>query len=206
MHEAERREEDAAAREREFHEQSADLARRRAALLDEARGEADAERRRRLAEAQAEVDAQRGRWHDQAAREWLDLRRTVAHQVGETVTGVARRALRDLAGTELERAIAHTFTRRLAELDPGQRASLEAGDAPVDVASALELDDAIQGEITNTVRTQLGRPVHFVTDEALIGGIELRTTDWRMSWTIADYLQNLDEELGRTLHLEGTDG
>jgi len=206
MQEADQREAAAAAREQEFRAQSADLAHRRAALLDEAKADAEAERRRRTAEAQAEVEAQRGRWHEQVKREWLDLRKTVARQVGDTVTDVARRALRDLAGTGLERAIAGTFARRLAELDTKALAQLQAHDGPVDVASALDLDEDVRREITDTVRAQLGRPVRFVTDETLIGGIELRTPDWRMSWTIADYLRDLDEELGRTLHVDGADG
>src|SRR5690606_31247089 len=109
LEDAERREAQADARAREFQEKTADLERRREALLEQARDEAENERRDRLQEARTDVEQQRERWRSQLEQEWDDVRKAIARGLAGAVTAAAKRALADLADAELEQAIARSF-------------------------------------------------------------------------------------------------
>jgi len=196
---AERREREADARARDFQEKSADVERRRQALLDQARHEAADERRERLEEARTDVEQQRARWRGQLEHEWDDLRTSLARRLVGVVTEAARRALADLADTTLEDAMARAFRRRLAALSETDRRAMADGAGTVDIATAFEPDEDMRVALTAAVREGLGRDVHFVHADGLVGGIELRTRGWKMSWTIAEYLREVEDRVAETL-------
>lgn len=199
LHEAEQREADADARAGDFQAQAADLERRRQALLDRARDEAEAERRRLLDEARAEVEQQRERWRLQLAREWEEAKATLTRQLAGAATRAARQALTDLADADLEGAMVRVFRRRLTDLSDPLRRALAADDGPVDVATAFELGADVRREIADVVREQFGRAARFVQAEEIVGGIELRSPSGRVSWTVAEYLREFDEDVAASL-------
>jgi F-type H+-transporting ATPase subunit b len=199
LRDAEQREAQANARAREFQEKSADLDRRRQELLDQARDEAANKRRERLQEARSEVEHQRERWHAQLEQEWEDVRKSLRRRLAGAVTEAARRVLADLADTTLEEAMTRTFRRRLADLSESDRRAIADGAGAVEVATGFEPDDEMRRVLTDAVRERLGRDVRFVHADGLIGGIELRTRGWKMSWTVAEYLRDIEDRLGDTI-------
>lgn len=199
LHEAEQREEQADARSREFQDKSDDLERRRKELLAEARDDAETERRERLQEARVEIEHQRERWRAQLEQEWEDVRKSITRRLAGAVTEAARRALADLADTTLEEAMTRTFGRRLAELSESDRRAIANGAGAVEIATAFEPDDEVRKLLTEMVRERLGRDVSFVRADGLVGGIELRTRGWKMSWTVAEYLRDFEDRLADTI-------
>ena len=199
LRDAEQRERQADARASEFQDKSADIERRRQELLDQARDEAEAERRSRLHQARTEVEQQRGRWHAQLEQEWEDVRKSLMGHLAGAATEAARRALADLADTTLEQAMTRAFGRRLADIGESDRQAITDDAGTVEVATGFDPDDEMRRALTAAVRDCLGRDVRFVRADGLIGGIELRTRGWKMSWTFAEYLRDLEERLAETI-------
>jgi F-type H+-transporting ATPase subunit b len=199
LRQAETREKEADARARDFQDKSTELEHRRQELLDQARDEADAERRERLQEARNDVEQQRERWRAQLQQEWEDVRRSLTRRLAASVTEAARKALADLADTTLEEAMARTFSRRLADLSDADRRAIADGAGPIELATGFEPDDEMRTMLTTTVRESLGREVHFVRADGLVGGIELRTRGWKMSWTVAEYLRDFEDRVAETI-------
>ncbi len=202
LRDADAREREAAEEARGFRRRSDELAERRGSLLAEARQEAETERRRLLDEARADVREQRERWRAELEREWEDVRREMRRRMAGTVTEATRRALAALAGLELERAIGSMFQRRLANLTDHDRRALADGSGPIEIASPADLEPGLREELAGAVRAHLGREVAFVRADDLVGGMELRTDTWRMSWTVAEYLRDLDDRLAEALAVE----
>lgn len=199
LRDAERREREAEAQARDFQERSADVERRRQELLDQARREAEDERRERLEDARTEVAQQRERWRSQLEQEWEDVRKSLTRRLAGAVTEAARRALADLADTTLEEAMARAFRRRLVNLSDADRRAMADGAGAVEIATAFEPDDEMRRTLTAAVRESLDREVQFVHADGLLGGIELRTRGWRTSWTVAEYLRDVEDRVTETI-------
>jgi len=193
------RERDAETRARELRERSDAIERRRDELVDQAREEADAERRRLHRDAHAELEQERAQWRAAMAREWEDVRQQVTRCLADTVTEATRRALADLADTSLEQAMARLFRRRLSELGATERAAMAASDAVLEIVTAFEPDDATRTSLAAAVQEQLGRPVRFTRADDLVAGIELRAEGWKLSWTVAEHLRGLEDLVRETL-------
>jgi F-type H+-transporting ATPase subunit b len=196
LHDADERERQADARAREFREKAEDLDRRKERLLEQARDEAEAERRERLQEARREVEHQRERWRTQLDQEWEDVQKAIRRSLADAVTAATRRALADLADTQLEKAMSRAFTRRLARLDDAQRQAIAASAGSLEVATTFEPDEEMRATLGDAVREAFGRDVRFVRADGLAGGIEVRARGWKLSWSVAEYLRDLEDRLG----------
>lgn len=199
LREAEAREAEADARARRFQEQTDDLQKREQEILEQARDAADREGRDRLQAARTEVEHQRERWRAQLEQEWEDLQRTLGARLGGAVTAAMTRALTDLADADLERAIARAFCRRLDDLGDEDRQAIADGDGPIEIATAFAPDDDTRGLLAGAVRRHFGREARFVRADDLIVGIELRVRGWKMSWTLAAYVRDIEVDLADAL-------
>lgn len=200
LQEAERREREAEARGQALAAAGADLERQRHALLAGARDDADAERRRLLDEVRAEVERQRTHVRVQLEQEWDDQRHALTGRLAAAATDATRRALSDLADADLEHAIARTFCHRLAALDEATRAAVaDAAAGQAVVSTTFEPDPATARLVADAVREHLGREATFVQAHDLVAGIEVRVGGWKLSWTVAEYLRDLETELERTV-------
>lgn len=185
---------------REAYEHKSDaFEQQRAALLAQATRAAEAERLRLFAEAQRAAEAlsteRRQALADAAAR----LDRDLTHRAQQEVFAIARQTLVDLATASLEERIADVFVRRLHGLDASARqrivSALEStpGAAVVRSAFALpaELQLRIRAALDETFGTQVA--LRFETAPDLVGGIELSATGQKLGWSIADYLDSLQQ-------------
>jgi len=118
---------------------------------------------------------------------------------------IARAALKDLAGADLEARICEVFVRRLRGIDSPTRETLgilftrPTGEAVVTSSFKLSSRDAIA--IQTALNETFSADVHlrFETSSNAIGGIELSAGGERLSWTIADYLKTLEEKVATLL-------
>jgi F-type H+-transporting ATPase subunit b len=121
------------------------------------------------------------------------------------VFAAARKALKDLAGANLEESIGEAFLRRLRDMDRGTKdvfaAALTSATSAALVRSAFDLPAAQQAAI-QTALNELFPPrvsVRFETAPELIGGIELAANGQKLAWSIADYLASLEKSVGELL-------
>jgi F-type H+-transporting ATPase subunit b len=173
----------------------------------------DAEREDRLAKATLEAAAA-GAELLRKAREAADaltaarhaalqsgavkLSRDLARLAAAESMSIARAALIDLAGADLQGQIVSRFAQRVRQMDPRIKESMAAalkmpGSEPC-ASSAFELSDpdkaTIQTALDETFSADI--PLRFRTSSAAIAGIELDFAGQRLSWTVADYMTALE--------------
>jgi F-type H+-transporting ATPase subunit b len=197
----------------EFQHKNEEFDQQRAALLSQARDEAQAERQRLLDEARQAADALRAKREDALKREQQSLNDEIARRTREEVFAIARKTLMDLAGTSLEERISEAFTRRLREMDrkakEGLAEALKTSSDPVLLRSAFELRPeqraAIQHALNETFSADPSTPlragiqVRFETAPDMISGIELIANGRKVAWSIAHYLASLEKSVGELL-------
>lgn len=201
--EAGRMKEEAAQEAESYRQQNQELQETRAELLGQARTEAESRRQELLQKARAEIDEARARWQKALQQEQdvflQELRRRTISQVHAT----ARRALADLADTDLETHLAHVFIQRLQQTaeDGEVAAALRQAAQEIVVRSAFEISPELRQTILGVVQEQTQDDVEarFETAPDLICGIELAADGYKIAWSLADYLDSLEEELFKSL-------
>lgn len=198
----------AAAQTRAAAEQEATLYRTKNRELDERRDEllaqttADVEaRRREMADAaRAEVEQAQAEWFDALVRERQAVVRELREGVGERVLAVARRALKELAGAELEREVVNVFLTRLRSLPAGEREAIAAAvreaDPAVEVRTAFPLPPEQREMLAGALREHLDAraDVRFVTAPDLVFGVEMSAHSHRLVWNLDEYLERLEDQ------------
>jgi F-type H+-transporting ATPase subunit b len=180
-------------------------------LLAAASRSAEEERVRLTEAARNEAQDLRAKWHESLVSEQAVFREAFARRAQQEVIEIARQALRDLGGAELEERIAQVFIARLQNLDGEEQqrlAALVAGshDGAI-IRSAASLQAATQQQIEVAVRAALGAalPIRFETEETLAAGIELSLNGYKVGWTLDDYLGALRKSAQLLLADEATD-
>jgi F-type H+-transporting ATPase subunit b len=205
MAEADRRAEEAAQESESHQRKIRELDEERGQILAAARDEAQSEKEALLGRIRTEVDELGRRWRDEVERERESFLGDVRRQMGVQVSVVARRALEDLAGADLEKQAVGVFIERLRALPDQERSLLadscrEGGDE-VTVLSAFDLAADERGRIEAAVREVLGKNarVRFERDAGLICGVALVVRGRRVAWSIDSYLDELETRMNDAL-------
>jgi F-type H+-transporting ATPase subunit b len=184
----------------------------RGALLAKAILDAKIEAERLLGNARQAADAltlqRNAALHGEMAKLGDELSRLAA---AESIN-IARAALKDLAGADLEARICEVFVRRLRGIDSPTKETLgillksPAGKPVVTSSFGLSAGDklAIQTALNETFSADIH--LRFEASSNAIGGIELSAGGERLSWTVSDYLKTLQEKAAALLSTEGVSG
>ena len=162
-----------------------ELARAKSKLLDEARQEIQTMREK----AQAETQEARQQAVYQHRRE-----------LGQLVTTLSARMMRESAGDAFQRASVEGFIERLDALPADEyRQTLDATKTEmvyVQLVSAQELDTDSLAHIEKQVRAMVGQPVEvqLKIDPSLVAGATVRFGDVVIDGSLAGQLQHLKEQ------------
>jgi F-type H+-transporting ATPase subunit b len=175
------------------------------ALFAKATVDANTERERLLGNARKEADALLTQRQTTIQNDTAALSHELARLATAESINMARAALRDLAGADLEERISEVFVRRLREMDPGTKAcmsiALKASTGVPLVRSSFDLSErekiAIRTALNETFSADIR--LRFETSSTGIAGIELSAEGQRVSWTIEDFLKTLEEKVGALL-------
>lgn len=177
---------------------------RRASLLATATNEANVARQRWLDEARAAADAMSAQRRDLLDREQKGLNDEITRRTREEVFAIARKALSDLAGVNLEARICEVFTQRLRSLTGEAKDRFAKGLAvpgPAVVRSAFTLPTDLQIAIRHALGEtfSVNADIRFETSSDVIGGIELNANGHKVAWSIAEYLGSLSKSVRELL-------
>lgn len=194
----------------EFQRRNEEFDRQRTALLGQATGEVAAERERLLDEARQAADAMSAKRRETLRNDAKNLHQAIVHRTQQEVFAIARKALTDLATTNLEERMGGVFIRRLRELDEATRATLaqavKTASDPALVRSAFDLPEeqraAIQHALNETLSTDVR--LRFETAPDLVSGIELTANGQKVAWSIDHYLDALEKGVGELLQAQTT--
>ena len=182
----------------------------RQALLAQAKIEAEEQRKTLITQARDEVESLQTGWREALRREQQTFLDTLRQRVAEQVHRIAQRVLQDLASASLEQQVIATFIARLQSLDLQQReglmTSVQHADTGALISTAFPLPDTTQAELMTIVQECLSDqyqcPVRFECVPDMVCGIELKTPGHKIGWSIAHYLQTLEDGVVTALEEE----
>jgi len=172
----------------------------RAAMAAEVVAQTSAQRDLLLGAARKEADGLRTQYANSIRSDRAQMERQIARLAGDEVFNVARRALADLASIDLEQCMAAEFVRRLRALDSEAKKLLAAAvthsSGPALLRSGFELPARDRATIQNALNQTLATEVRLRYDTVpdAICGIELRANGQSLAWSIADYLDALQQK------------
>ena len=149
----------------------------------------------------SEVEASIADWYSSIERQKESILTDLKLRTGEEVYAISRRALKDLANEKLEAQIIDTFIRRLHEMGETEKEEIKKFyktlGQPITVRSTFEIPDEARQIILETMRNLAGKDleIKFETSPELISGVEMSTSDTRIGWSIASYLDTLRTDL-----------
>ena len=196
----------AATERKTFEDKNEAFDRQRADLLSQATADAKAEGLRLADTAQKAAVALAAKRQQALATQAEQLQQAIAGRAAREVFAVARKTLIDLASASLEERMVEIFTQRLSELrDPAKSqlgAALKQGTEPAPlVSSHFALPAEQQAAVRKAINVTFSADValRFETAADTVCGIELSAGGQKLSWTIAEYLRNLEHDVAALL-------
>jgi F-type H+-transporting ATPase subunit b len=189
----------------EFKRKNEEFDQQSSALLNRAKDEAKAESQRLLEEARNSASDLRSKQQEALRNDKQNLNQAISRRAQQEVFAIARKTLKDLAGTSLEERTVEVFTQRLRELKGEEKeqlaSALSAPPGQVFIRTAFELPQAQRELIKKTIKETLGIEIQtrFETAPALISGIDLTANGQKVEWSIADYLTSLENGIEELL-------
>ncbi len=195
-----RKKEEEAEREAEFlRQKNQEIEEKREGTLSRAREEADARRKELIQQARNEVEDLRVRWREAIQRERESFIRDFQQMAGREVYAIARRAIGDLADSDLEERMLDVFLQRVKKLNENEKKEiaepLEKAGNDVVIRSSFELSTKMRQKVTRTLHEHIadGLDVNYETAPELIMGIEVKAPGAKIAWTLEDYMTTLEE-------------
>lgn len=184
-----------------YRQKNVNFEQEREQLMRDAQTEVSDRRKAWLQETRAEVNEMRTYWQKALAEEKESFLQMVRQQAGQQTYQVIRRALTDLADADLEAQIVQVFLARLAALPDADiraiREALQADRAALTLNSGFELDAAQRQTLRNAILGLFGagQAVQIRMEPDLICGLELAAPGHKVAWSLASYLDELEEAL-----------
>lgn len=194
----------------EFTQKNEAFDQQRAELLSKATEEVAAQRRAMLEQARENADSWAAKRQETLRTEVDGLSRAIEDSARNEVLAITRKALHDLATTDLESSIAEIFMQRLRTLDGQAKtdlvAALKTASTPPTVSSAFTLPHAQQVAIQTILQESFSfdTPLRFEIQPDLICGIEFSANGQLVAWNVDGYLSALKKEIGRIASERGT--
>lgn len=179
--------------------QHSEMEARRSDMLAQARDDAERLRRELTTSARREVQEAKKGWLTNVERERAAFLKELSLRAGRGALAVARRALEDLAGVDLEARVVEGAMKRLREDRASLkqlRASASRGRSPVIVVTALAISMESRAKLAQFLVEELdGRSeVRFELDPEMIIGLRVKCGGREAALDIAGYLAELEEE------------
>jgi F-type H+-transporting ATPase subunit b len=174
-------------------------------MLSEAKQEADTRRNQWTHEARQQVDQLQRRWEQTVDQQKQQFLQDLRQRTGAQVLDVARRALADLTGVELQERLVETFIQRMQQLDEDEHrrvvGAVNGSAEPITVYSSWEIPDHQRGPLVETLRRHFGvdREVRFERDRDMVCGVELRSGGHAVGWSVDAYLDTLLETVSQEI-------
>jgi F-type H+-transporting ATPase subunit b len=175
--------------------------------LEQAQADADAKRQELIRAARQEVQQLEREWRDSLRRDQQAFMHDLAQRALHETIAVARRALDDLAGVDLERQAVSAFIDQLQSLEASEQEALAAALKSTGTATlrtAFANADAYRDTIQSALASQfhVSPDLTVATDDTIGFGIELRVADRSVGWSLDSYLTQLTDSVRDRLEAE----
>jgi F-type H+-transporting ATPase subunit b len=194
----------ASAAEASYRKMQQEMTDKRDEYLAQAKVEADKSKKALMSEARKQLIDEKNQWHQAIEHEKNDYLASINEHVADGMINVVRHALQDLAGDELNHRIIHTFLERLKHLKAiaHQETVQSSGTSfPAVITSAFKIDQETRQLIAREVGRLLGGKavIKYNINPELISGIELSTGYLKVSWSLAEYMDEFRKKLTKEI-------
>lgn len=170
-------------------------------LMAEAVAAGTEARQKLLEQARAEAEKLAAKLATAAKEQQHNEQKAHQQKIQQAVFAIARKTLADLGTMGLEEQLTRAFIKRLKtqkeeELKP-LKAAFTGSSAPLLVRSAIALPEKQQQALKQSIDEVLtaDTSLTFEVTPALIGGIELSTHEYKLAWSISEYLRAFEETI-----------
>jgi F-type H+-transporting ATPase subunit b len=176
-----------------------DLEQKRDLMIAQAKHDADTLRNELTQEVRKAVEQQELKWHQDLERGRENFLNEVRRRTAKEILGVVRRALADLASSDLQHCAMEAFLEKLRTFDVAALHDLANGELAV--RSPQEIPQETREKIQNVLQERLRKPVRLKFERAaeMPWGIELRGNGLRVGWNPDSYVDSLQENLNEAL-------
>ena len=210
LKDAETRKSEAQKEREEFERKNETFDQQRAELMSKATAEVEAQGRDMLKKARETAADWTAKRQEALRTEAEGLSRAIEDSARNEVLAITRKALKDLAATDLESSMVEIFMQRLRALQGQAKTDLvaalkSASPAPT-ISSAFALPTGQQAAIQKMVQALFSSdiPLRFEIRPDLVCGIELSANGQLVAWNVDGYLLSLKKEIGRIASERGT--
>ena len=208
LKEAEAKKQEAGKEAEAFRAKNSDFDEKREEMLSRAKEEAEARRKELTEEARQAVTKQRSVWLEAIQRDKKSFVQDLRKMAGSQVYTIARKAFRDLADEDVEQRTINAFLVHLNAMSKKTREAIatsikESGNEVI-VRSAFEMPAKMREKITGSLRRKIadGIEIRYEAAPELIMGMELKIRGHKISWSLEDYLDTLEEHALQALETE----
>lgn len=177
-------------------------------ILRETRREAEHLRQEMLSSAHNDADDLRTRWQSALQQQQDMFVRELRDRVSLHTYQIARRTLADLASVEIEQHVIGQFIERIGAMDEEMRAALtraaQGNQQPITVVSAFDVPPDLRARIVEGIHQHIhpDTDVHFEVSPEVLSGVELKLGEQKLAWSMASYLDSLEESLSEAFNAE----
>jgi F-type H+-transporting ATPase subunit b len=183
----------------EFRQKNDDFDKHKKKLMDQATSEAEEERQKLLDAAKKEAALVKQKLEAASKELQENLSSEISQKTQDEVFSITKKARSELASTDLEEQSVHGFIKKIKAISEKDKKqfidAFHSDSAPVSVKSAFDLSEKEQKSITNAIAEVLGKDskYEFKTDTKMIGGVELATNGYKLSWSFSAYINSLEK-------------
>lgn len=208
LNDAEAKKAEALKEQEEFNQKNAAFDIEKKELMNTAISESKEMQAKLLEKARTDAEALKNHLEKIEKEKRHNREATLAHKIQEEVFAISRKTLADLASVSLEERASAVFISRLKSLKGEDLDNFKSAfkNGKITLRSAFPLSEPQLNQIEELVNKLLEKKIKLTVEVTpdLIGGVELSTRDYKLSWSISGYLKGLENRVFEKDNLEKT--
>ena len=156
---------------------------------------------KQLEQAKSETEQRKRHWQESVANEKSAFFKELRRRIVAMTCNLSRRALTEMADTNLEQQMTEVFFRKLDNLDDKEsdrfQKAVDAAKGTVRVATSVDLPESLRNKLMDGLKQRFENiaSVEFQTDPELAMGIQATAYDRKLAWSLDAYLAPLESNL-----------
>lgn len=167
-------------------------------MMNEARQEAEEYRKNLLTQARYEIEKLQDRWKKTVDEERDQFLTDLGKKAFDTIMESVQNIVNELSGQELEHYVLAEFIHKTSTITAEQIAAFtESNDHHLEVSTAFALKEKDRIKLKAILKEIFSDDINceFLEDPELGLGIEIRTSGWKMGWSLKSYIEVLKAEM-----------
>lgn len=211
LEQARQRESEAEEYKSQYQEELSEIDQIRKKKLNELEEDIDNRRKEMIQEAREQVDQRKAAWYETLEREQEDFLHELRHKSSQQISQALRKALRDLANSDLDRQIQQVFIEKVQQIDDENKQRILEAARRSNQKIYIQTSESVQSEehqkMIETIEEFIldGNDeidILFERNPSILAGVELQADGQRLSWSIDAYLDELEDNIAQLIQEE----